>query len=86
VPIVISRRFARDYANLPPQIQRKVDQALTLLDTDFRHPSLRAKPIQGTPGLYEARVDQKYRMTYERDGDRLVLRKVGDHDPTLKNP
>jgi len=43
--------------------------------------------IQGAAGIYEARVDQDYRLTYEREaGDTLLLRVVGRHDEALKNP
>lgn len=86
MPIVVTERFARAYARLLPRVQRWVDKALILLDDDFRHPSVRAKPIEGAAGIYEARVDQGYCMTYERDGDRFVMRNVGQHDKTLANP
>jgi len=86
VPIVITERFAVAYARLPSHVQKKVDKALRLLDADFRHPSLRTRPIEGTRGIYEARVDQKHRMTYEREGDRLIMRTVGTHDETLTKP
>ena len=51
-----------------------------------RHPGLQAKPVQGSPDIDEARVDQRYRMTYERRGDTLMLHNVGAHNATLKNP
>ncbi|OGO40525.1 MAG: hypothetical protein A2Z04_05340 [Chloroflexi bacterium RBG_16_57_9] len=86
MPIVITGRFARAYARLPDHIQKKVDKALRLLEADFRHPGLRTRRIEGTPGIYEARVDQKHRMTYEREGDRLIMRTVGEHDETLARP
>jgi mRNA interferase RelE/StbE len=86
VPLFITERFARAYARLPSDVQTRVDKALQLLDEDFRHPSLRARRIEGTDGLYEARVDRRHRMTYHRDGDLLVLRNVGKHDQTLDRP
>jgi hypothetical protein len=63
-----------------------VDKAVQLLDADFRHPGLQARPIEGTRDIYEARVDRKHRMTYERKGDRLIMRTVGEHDKTLSRP
>ena len=86
MPIVISERFAKAYAKLPRHVQRKVDKALRLLDEDFRHPGLRARPVEGTRGIYEARVDRKHRLTYERVDDRLIMRTVGEHDKTLDRP
>ena len=63
MPIIITERFAEAYAKLPAHIQRKGDKALRLLEADFRHPGLRARPVEGTKGIYEARVDRKHRMT-----------------------
>ena len=87
MPIRRSRRFSRAYLELPPHIRAKMDRALRLLDADFRHPGLQSRLIRGTDGIYEARVDQHYRLTYERrEGDILYLRTVGHHDETLRNP
>lgn len=86
MPIAISERFARAYADLPVDVQKKVDKALRLLDEDFRHPGLRTHHIQGTEGIYEARVDRRHRLTYHRDGNLLVMRNVGQHDKTLDRP
>ena len=85
--IEVTLRFRKAYRKLPPAIQKKVRKALRLLAEDPRHPSLHTKPIQGAPGIYEARVDRSYRMTYERlPGDVLRVRVVGKHDETLKKP
>ena len=86
MPIVISERFALAYAKLPSDVQAKVDKALRLLEEDFRHPGMRAGRVEGTEGIYEARVDRRHRMTYQRDGDRLVMRNVGEHEKTLRRP
>jgi mRNA interferase RelE/StbE len=85
--IKITRRFLKCFARLPAAIQEKVKKQLALLADDPRHPSLQTKPIQGANGIYEARVDINYRLTYERDADdSLVLRVVARHDKALKNP
>ena len=75
------------YVDLPKHIQKRILKALRFLAENHRHPSLRTKPIEGAPGIYEARVDRFYRMSYERlPGDVLRLRVVGNHDDVLKNP
>jgi len=85
--IDVTESFLKQYAKLPAKIQKKVDKALKYLAVDYRHPSLEAKPIQGVKGIYEARVDRDYRMTYERlPNDVLRLRVVDTHDKALKNP
>jgi mRNA-degrading endonuclease RelE of RelBE toxin-antitoxin system len=86
MPIRRTRRFNKAFLKLPPHIQTKVLRALELLDADFRHPGLQAKRIKGTDDIFEARVDYHYRMTYQRQGDVLILRNVGAHDETIDNP
>jgi len=86
VRILAYETFCTCYRQLPPQIQRKVDRQLRLLADNFRHPSLQTKKIQGTKGIFEARVDLHYRMSFEIEGDALVLRVVGNHDDVLKRP
>jgi mRNA-degrading endonuclease RelE of RelBE toxin-antitoxin system len=85
--IRFTRRFLKSYARLPGDVQEKIKKQIALLAEDPRHPSLQTRPIQGAPGIYEARVDIHYRMTYERQADdTLVLRVAGRHDEALKNP
>ena len=78
--------FRRFYRELPLHIQKKTDKQIRLLAENLRHPSLQVKKIQGTVGIWEARVDLHYRMTFERTGDSIHLRVVGNHDEALKNP
>lgn len=85
--IELTETFKRLYARLPDKIKKKALKALELLAENPRHPSLRSKPIEGARGIYEARVDQKYRLTYERlAGDVLRIRVVGKHNEALKKP
>jgi mRNA interferase RelE/StbE len=85
--IEITEYFQRMFAELPPNIQKKAKKAIRLLGEDHRHPSLRAKPVEGAHGIFAARVDQNYRMTYERlPGDVLRLRVIAKHNEALKKP
>lgn len=85
--IQLTDRFIVLYYSLPPTIRKKIDRQISLLANNPRHPSLQTKPIQGTNGIYEARVDQNYRLTYERlPGDIILLRVVARHDVALKKP
>ena len=86
MPIQLTERFIRQYLQLPKQIQRKVDKALVILDADFRHPGLRSHPVESAPGVIEAYVDRKYRMTFERHGDTFIMRNVDNHDECLRQP
>ena len=85
--IKFTRRFLKTFARLPEAVQEKIKQQITLLAENPPHFSLQTKPIQEEPGIYEARVDMDYRMTYQRDADdTLMLRVVGKHDEALKKP
>ncbi|HUV90510.1 MAG TPA: hypothetical protein VMY80_12720 [Anaerolineae bacterium] len=86
MPTELTKRFVRAYDRLPPDVQQRVDRALRLLEENWRHPGLRAGRLSGQGDIFYARVDQNHRNTYERRGDTLVLRSVGRHDETLKNP
>ena len=84
--IQFTERFVKQYERLPKTIQRKVDKALRLLDTDFRHPGLRSHPVGGVGEIFEAYVDARHRITFERHGNVLVMRNVDNHDECLKHP
>ena len=86
MPIQFTERFVKQYERLPKTIQRKVDKALRLLDADFRHPGLRSHPVEGVAEIFEAYVDVRYRMTFERHGNVFIMRNVDNHDECLKNP
>ena len=86
MPLIFTKRFKKAYKRLPRPIQSKVKKALRLLDEDQQYPSLRVKRIQGTDGLYEGRIDHKYRFSFEFDGDDIQLRTVNNHDECLRNP
>jgi 5S rRNA maturation endonuclease (ribonuclease M5) len=86
VPIELTERFVRQYILLPETIRRKVNKALVLLDADFRHPGLRSHPIESVSHIFEAYVDRKYRMTFERRGDTFIMRNVDNHDECLRTP
>jgi mRNA-degrading endonuclease RelE of RelBE toxin-antitoxin system len=85
--IKLTDRFIELYKNLPKSIRKKINRQIQLLAENPRHPSLQTKPIQGTNGIFEARVDINYRHTYERlPGDTLLLRVVAKYDDALKKP
>ena len=84
--LVVTRRFEEAYRSLPKALRRKTDKALKLLAGNPGHPSLRLRKIQGTPGIWEARVDRGWRMTLEIRSDCFLLRNIGKHDETLDNP
>lgn len=78
-------RFARDYRKLAPELKPRVQKTLLQMEQHLRHPGLRVKRMQGTADIWEARVTQSCRITFNLEGEIVLLRTVGDHD-VLKHP
>lgn len=75
-----SKRFKKEYNNLPKEIQKTFDQKLQLFLKDIYHPSLRVKRIQGTKNRWEGSITMKYRFTFEFLENELIFRAIGTHD------
>jgi hypothetical protein len=74
-----------NYARLPGRLQQGADRALDFLLHNARHPSLRAKKMEGERNpegrdIWEARVTQGYRLTFAIAGDTYILYRLGPHD------
>lgn len=80
-----ARRFDKDYAALTEKVKKAVDEKLALFISNPKHPSLKAKKMEGTNSIWEMRVSAGYRITFHISGDEAVLRKVGTHD-VLRQP
>ena len=83
--ISLSKTFEKDYKKLPTKVQKLVDQQLLILLENYKYPSLRIKKMQGQSNIWEGRVTQTYRFTFEKRDDTYILRRVGTH-PVLSNP
>ena len=75
-----TRAFDKAFSALPTNIQERALEKLGLYENDSRHPSLRVKKVQGTPDIMEMLVSRDYRITFQRDGDVVLLRNIGTHD------
>ena len=86
--LVYTERFAEAASRLSKEARAKLPKALKLLAVDPRHPSLHTKKIQGLSEreIFEARLDQKIRFSFQVQGDLIILRNIDDHDLCLGNP
>ena len=80
-----TRTFDRLFKRLPKAIQGAAYEKLDLFLSDLGHPSLRVKRIRGTERIWELSVTMNYRLTFEIDGERIILRRIGTHD-ILRSP
>jgi len=78
--LLFTKNFIRDYRKLPQQIQKATDKQLGLLLSDPQHPSLSTKKMQDPRNIWEGRVTESYRFTFQIQEDIYILRKVGTHD------
>ena len=81
-----TRRFNKSLDSLPADVQTKAVKAFELFVDNPQHPSLRVKKMKGHKAIWEGRIDQFYRFTFEYGKDAetgeavCTLRNVGRHD------
>jgi len=83
--IQTTRPFDEDYRNLPEKIKGRFKKQLAIFLENSHHPSLRIKKIKGYPKIWEGRVTDSYRFTFQISGDIYLLRRIGTHN-ILKTP
>jgi mRNA-degrading endonuclease RelE of RelBE toxin-antitoxin system len=83
--IEATETFIKLFQSMPTDIRARAKKVLELLSIDPSHPSLGHKKMAGQSDLYELRVSQNYRITYQKVGDTAYLRKIGTHD-LLRRP
>ncbi len=79
-------RFQRAYHTLSSEHQSAVDAHLRMLEQNWRHPSLRARRLPGSPKIWYIRVSRDFRLTFEPVRTEIFLRNVGHHDEVLRSP
>lgn len=66
-------------------MKRRTEKAISGLLRNSHYPSLRIKKMEGIEGIWELRISDSYRLTFQISGDTYILRRVGTHD-VLKKP
>ena len=84
--ITRTARFKKAWQELTEEEKELGRKALRSLATELRYPALRVKKMQGVERIWEARVSGSLRMTFEIEGDTIILRNIGRHDETLERP
>lgn len=73
--------FARSYKKLDADIKEQVNEALRELAagalSSGRKEKLR-KPKK--KGIWQIRINRDHRLTYQKDGNLIILANVGSHD------
>ena len=84
--ITRTARFKKSWGELTRQDKNLARKALGNLLIDLHYPALRVKKMQGAGQIWEARASQSLRITFEIEGDTIILRNIGRHDETLGRP
>jgi mRNA interferase RelE/StbE len=84
---VYSDSFIKNVSELSYDEKKILKEKLILVSQNPRHPSLRIKKIKGRKDIFETTITMSIRLTWQYlKEDTMLLRKVGPHDKTLKNP
>lgn len=79
-------RFQKAWKELNEEEKELARKALRNMASDLRYPALRVKKMKGVEGIWEARASQTLRITFQVQGDTIILRNIGRHDETLERP
>ncbi|MBM3119288.1 MAG: hypothetical protein FJ006_07010 [Chloroflexi bacterium] len=79
-------RFQKAWKELNEGEKELAKKALRNMASDLRYPALRVKKMKGAEGIWEARVSQTLRITFQIQGGTIILRNIGRHDETLERP
>lgn len=84
--IARTERFKKAWQQLTAEEKGLARKAIENLIADMQYPALRVKKMQGTAQIGEARVSRSLRITFQIEGDVIILRNIGQHDETLGRP
>jgi mRNA interferase RelE/StbE len=86
VKIARTARFKKACKQLNEEERALARKAIKNLAMNVRYPALRTKKVKGTEYIWEARASRSLRMTFQIEGDTILLRNIGRHDETLERP
>ena len=80
IALLRTERFKKDFKRLPREIQTRTAKVLELFLSNPRHHSLHVKKMEGTPSVWELRVSQTCRITFQFEQEGVLLRRIGTHN------
>jgi mRNA interferase RelE/StbE len=73
VRVRFTDRADKDYAAFSADVRKAFGKQLEFLLANLRHPSLRAKKLEGSEDLWQARVNRSWRFYFKIDGDEYAI-------------
>ncbi len=86
VRIARTENFKKSWAKLNVEQKNPGHKAIQNMLLALNYPAPGVKKINGTGNIWEARVNRSIRITFQISGDLILLRNIGQHDETLRNP
>ena len=77
--------FLKDFKKLSKHLKKQAEKQLRLFIQDPYYPSLQTHKMNDSRNIWEARVTDSYRFTFQQKGEVYILRRIGSHD-IIKNP
>ncbi|MBI5281789.1 MAG: hypothetical protein HY858_08925 [Candidatus Solibacter usitatus] len=74
-----TQRFDRSYSGAPKEIRQVFDKQSLLLLQNLRYPSLRAKKVDETNDVWQARVSKDWRFIFQIAGDTYIIPDIFPH-------
>jgi mRNA-degrading endonuclease RelE of RelBE toxin-antitoxin system len=74
-----TERADKDYAALSATVRRAFGKQLVFLLENPRHPSLRAKKLEGHDDLWQARVNRSWRFYFKITGHEYAIIGIVPH-------
>ena len=84
--IARTARFKKAWERLTKGEKALTWKAIANLAVNIRYPALRVKKIKGAENIWEARASYSLRITFQIEGNTIILRNVGHHNETLERP
>jgi len=74
-----TERADKDYAALSANVRKAFGKQLAFLMENPRHPSLRAKKLEGHDELWQARVNRGWRFYFKIESDEYAILGIVAH-------
>lgn len=84
--ITRTERFKKAWVLLTKTEKALARKAIASMISDIRYPALRVKKLKGVSNIWEARASLNLRITFQIEGDLIILRNIGRHDETITRP
>jgi hypothetical protein len=75
----LTNKALSSYLAAPTAVQKAFDKQTALLLQNLRYPSLRAKKIDETNDVWQARINQDWRFLFQIVGDTYIILDLFPH-------